>query len=65
MTLLKQSMRSAVWVTARMASRHVANAVLFLWLAIVLDPGDLGIATLSVGCPCLPCRWSCAASVRW
>lgn len=34
-----------------MGSRQLATAALFMWLAAVLDPGDLGIATLAVVLP--------------
>lgn len=51
MTLLRRSFRSSLWVVGRIASRHLANAVLFFWLAVVLVPEDLGTAALAVTLP--------------
>lgn len=51
MNLLQKSLRSCLWVAGRIASRQAANAALFFWLAFMLEPHDLGVATLGVALP--------------
>lgn len=48
MATIRKAAIGAVWVAARIASRQLANAAVFFWLAFELDPAELGVAALAV-----------------
>ncbi|NVK56123.1 MAG: oligosaccharide flippase family protein [Alteromonadaceae bacterium] len=56
MSLFNKSIVSVMWLAARIAGRQIANAIIFFWLAALLGPSDLGIASLGVTLAmfCLP-----------
>lgn len=48
MSLVTKTLNSALWVALRFFARQLVNTVLFFWLAAVLSPAELGVASLGV-----------------